>query len=130
MSEQGPPLSPDPDPPVDLPLAEDVGDTTADQSSADAPRSSRLATLVAMGAVALALLLIWAAPGITPADEPPAGVDSSAKNGSAEPVENDLVGKDAPLDFTLKDMHGADVTLSSFKGKVILLNFWATWCGP
>jgi thiol-disulfide isomerase/thioredoxin len=45
-------------------------------------------------------------------------------------VENDLVGKDAPLDFTLKDMHGADVTLSSFKGKVILLNFWATWCGP
>ena len=36
----------------------------------------------------------------------------------------------APLDFTLKDMDGVDVALSSFKGKVILLNFWATWCGP
>ena len=34
------------------------------------------------------------------------------------------------LDFTLKDMHGVDVHLASFKGKVILLNFWATWCGP
>ena len=34
------------------------------------------------------------------------------------------------LDFTLKDMHGVDVQLESFKGKVILLNFWATWCGP
>ena len=34
------------------------------------------------------------------------------------------------LDFKLKDMHGVDVKLESFKGKVILLNFWATWCGP
>lgn len=38
--------------------------------------------------------------------------------------------KTAPLDFTIKDMNGVDVKLSSFKGKVILLNFWATWCGP
>lgn len=36
----------------------------------------------------------------------------------------------APLHFTLKDLNGADVTLDSFKGKVILVNFWATWCGP
>jgi cytochrome c biogenesis protein CcmG/thiol:disulfide interchange protein DsbE len=38
--------------------------------------------------------------------------------------------KPAPLDFTIKDMNGVDVKLASFKGKVILLNFWATWCGP
>lgn len=37
--------------------------------------------------------------------------------------------KPAP-DFTLKDASGKDVRLSSFKGKVVLLNFWATWCGP
>ena len=38
--------------------------------------------------------------------------------------------KEAKLDFTLKDVKGQDVTLSSHKGKVILLDFWATWCEP
>jgi len=33
-------------------------------------------------------------------------------------------------DFTLKDSTGATVKLSDYKGKVVLLNFWATWCGP
>jgi cytochrome c biogenesis protein CcmG/thiol:disulfide interchange protein DsbE len=37
--------------------------------------------------------------------------------------------KPAP-DFTLKDGGGMDVKLSGFRGKVVLLNFWATWCGP
>ena len=32
------------------------------------------------------------------------------------------------LDFTLKDYAGRDVSLSSLKGRVVLLNFWATWC--
>ena len=38
--------------------------------------------------------------------------------------------KPAPLDFTLKDMNGNEVSLASLRGSVILLNFWATWCGP
>lgn len=37
------------------------------------------------------------------------------------------VGSKAP-DFTLKDVSGKEVSLSSFKGKPVLLNFWATWC--
>ena len=38
--------------------------------------------------------------------------------------------KKANLDFTVKDMHGAKVRLTDYKGKVILINFWATWCAP
>jgi peroxiredoxin len=34
------------------------------------------------------------------------------------------------IDFTLKDLHGKKVTLSQFHGKVVLVNFWATWCLP
>jgi len=33
-------------------------------------------------------------------------------------------------DFTLKNLEDHDVSLSQFRGKVILVNFWATWCGP
>ena len=39
-------------------------------------------------------------------------------------------GKPANLNFTLRDLNGVNVALTAFKGKVIFLNFWATWCGP
>jgi cytochrome c biogenesis protein CcmG/thiol:disulfide interchange protein DsbE len=40
-----------------------------------------------------------------------------------------LVGKPAP-EFALVDLSGKKVSLSSYKGKAVLVNFWATWCGP
>lgn len=42
---------------------------------------------------------------------------------------DELVGKKAP-DFTLKDMNEKAVSLSSLKGTIVLINFWATWCPP
>ena len=39
------------------------------------------------------------------------------------------LGKPAP-DFNLKDINGESVSLKNFRGKVVLLDFWATWCGP
>ena len=90
---------------------------------------SRKAMWLAMGAVALALGLIWVAPGIEQhADESAPGITSADYPG--EPEDAEAAGKLAKLDFTLKDMHGVDVHLEWFKGKVILMNFWATWCGP
>lgn len=46
--------------------------------------------------------------------------------------DNGEVGRDPllPPDFTLKDQYGKIHTLSEYKGKVVFLNFWATWCPP
>jgi len=44
-----------------------------------------------------------------------------------------LAANDADVqkaDFTLKDLDGNNVTLSALKGKIVLVNFWATWCPP
>ena len=33
-------------------------------------------------------------------------------------------------DFAVKDLKGREISLSNYSGKVVFLNFWATWCGP
>jgi peroxiredoxin len=59
-------------------------------------------------------------------DRPAGSSGATAGAGAACPANAPA----ANLDVTLKDMHGRDVKLADYRGKVILLNFWATWCGP
>jgi cytochrome c biogenesis protein CcmG/thiol:disulfide interchange protein DsbE len=51
-----------------------------------------------------------------------------AASGEAS-YESPLTGKPAP-DFALEDLSGKKVSLASFKGNAVLVNFWATWCAP
>jgi tetratricopeptide (TPR) repeat protein/peroxiredoxin len=50
-------------------------------------------------------------------------------DGTVEIARSKLLGTTAP-EFRLKDLKGAEVSLSDFKGKAVLLDFWATWCHP
>jgi len=77
--------------------------------------------IAAVGALALAFLAIG---------EPLPLFRTSRVSGAAPDGVCDANPKAAPLDFTLKDVQNKDVKLASFKGKVLVIDFWATWCGP
>ena len=104
----------------------------------DQPSSTlRLAAIAAtvMSLLAISVPFVWQHDVEA---EPVAEEDLVASHETeAAPFEGEQTGaacmanaKPAKLDFTIKDLDGKDVSLTSFKGKVILLNFWATWCGP
>ncbi len=59
--------------------------------------------------------------------QPRKGVVSVAAGNSAG--KPNAAAKPAP-EVTLKDLEGKDLSLSQYKGKVVLVNFWATWCEP
>lgn len=62
----------------------------------------------------------------TPSSPPAAPPSSAVQAASSQPDPYSL----AVPNFTLYDQNGSAHTLSDYKGKVVFLNFWATWCGP
>jgi len=58
-----------------------------------------------------------------------AGIRMARNNGANGPAKGQLIGNLAP-DFELPALDGKNLKLSDLRGKAVLLNFWATYCGP
>jgi peroxiredoxin len=60
---------------------------------------------------------------------PSAAVSQPPQQATAGPSGASLIGKQRP-DFSLSDLHGQRRQIGEWDGKVLVLNFWATWCPP
>lgn len=57
------------------------------------------------------------------------GKSNLAPNAAGKPATDIKAGTPVP-EFKLKDLDGKEVTLADYKGEVVFVNFWATWCDP
>jgi cytochrome c-type biogenesis protein len=79
------------------------------------------AVLILAGVVAIIVITIVA--------DRATRIPGSGSTHAAAMQDVDTTGKPAP-ELTLKDLEGKDVSLAQYKGQVVLVNFWATWCDP
>lgn len=89
-----------------------------------------LVPVLGLGLIIIALVVVASRSG--PKEEA-APVAAAAPAEPAAPKSADFVWYDAPKDApatVFKDAADADKTLADFKGKALVVNFWATWCAP
>lgn len=125
---------------MEQPTPDQVTPEQPAQTPAPNSKMRMIAVVVTVGALlAISIPFVWqhnadSTPAETAAVAPVASHDAApaaaGEGGEAEGAACMANAKPANMDFTMKDLDGKDVSLSSYKGKVVLLNFWATWCGP
>jgi peroxiredoxin len=112
-----------------------IGSTGSKGGATGASKARMIAVAVtAVALLAIAIPFVWQ-PHV---EAEPASASASTDPGPAAAAHGDDPAtaacmanpKPANFDFTMKDVDGNQVSLSAYKGKVVLLNFWATWCGP
>lgn len=92
-------------------------------------------TLIVLAVIiAVAIVGVWIVNDTEEADDnTPVYTQTPADNDEVgNPILNDMPKVDSgepAIDFTLEDLDGNEISLSDFEGKIVLLNFWATWCG-
>jgi thiol-disulfide isomerase/thioredoxin len=93
-----------------------------------------LATVAASSIVLIVLGYQYGRQAFSPESvvrEPPSEVGASSSSGSANPLELSVFDKPRDLpEIRFADDQGHDLTLTDFRGRVVLLNVWATWCVP
>jgi thiol-disulfide isomerase/thioredoxin len=84
---------------------------------------------ITIGAAALMLLLIFASIGYNQLSKNNAPQQSSSPSSAQSAAPTQSAVRPAP-NFTVQDMSGNTVAFSDFKGKPVVINFWASWCPP
>ena len=69
-------------------------------------------------------------PGTAPAKNADDTVAGIQKQQEAKKIQRSLIAGAKFPDFEEKDLAGKPLSIANYKGKVVLLDFWATWCGP
>lgn len=91
-------------------------------------RRSPVAFMIGIGLLVLGGGIFWSLSQQMPPSDPATTVNASTAESEDTP-QYGLEGQMAPA-FTLKNLQGESVSLADYKGKVVFLNFWATWCEP
>jgi cytochrome c biogenesis protein CcmG, thiol:disulfide interchange protein DsbE len=92
-------------------------------------RDAKILSAIAVGILIVAIGLVAYANLQGPDDSSAPAADGGRSPVNPLPGESVSAGKMA-ADFSLTDLGGTAISLSSLRGKVVFLNVWATWCGP